>query len=334
MPDLCTAQAVFFLILTAELLVFALVLFSSSPLLFDWSQLALTSFFVQWVVLLSASILCGSRRLLSRLPLIAGATLSYGMILVVTAVVTLMGQWVVAGGMAVLPFNLGEMLRNLMMSAIVGGATLRYFYLQQQLRMQQQAELKARIQALQSRIKPHFLFNSMNIIASLITTDPDSAEMVVEDLSELFRASLGEAGVEVSLERELSLCLSYIRIEQLRLGDRLRVNWDIQAGLEEVDIPSLTIQPLLENAIYHGIQPLPDGGEIQVKITASDDELFVEIKNPFEVQLVGTSKFNKKGNHMALSNIRSRLEALYGPTASVSTRVDNDTFVTYLHYAI
>src|SRR5690606_24706291 len=124
----------------------------------------------------------------------------------------------------------------------------RYLYLQQQLNRQQQAELKARLDALQARMHPHFLFNSMNIIASLIATAPDKAEQAVEDLAELFRASLASADTEVSLGHELELCRRYLALESLRLGERLRVHWQDEGVSPQLPIPLLTLQPLLENA--------------------------------------------------------------------------------------
>ncbi len=320
--------------LVAELLAFALVLFASELPDFDWSTLSLTSFMVQWVVLLSAAILCRLRPIFARLPLRTGAALSYALILFISALVTLATQWAYYGGMERIVFDGWQLLENLFITAICGGITLRYFYIQQRLRAQQQAELRARIQALQSRIRPHFLFNSMNIIASLIATDPETAEVVVEDLSELFRASLGEVAAEVSLERELSVCRRYIHIEQLRLGNRLHIAWDIEENLEEVDIPLLTIQPLLENAIYHGIQPLPEGGEIAVKIFSRQDVLYVEVRNPVAAHEVAKGKLTHQGNQLALENIRNRLEALYGESATLKTAVEGSTYVTYLHYAI
>lgn len=323
----------FFLILVAELLVFAFVLFISTLPEFNWTELALTSFFALWVVLLSAAILCRLRPLMAQLPLRAGAFLSFCLILLVTVFITLGCQWAYFGGMQYLAFNGWQLIRNLFMAGIIGGITLRYFYIQQQLREQQQAELKSRIQALQSRIRPHFLFNSMNIIASLIETDPVTAEKVVEDLAELFRASLGEMAVEVSLARELELCKRYIHIEQLRLGKRLSVVWEVEANLEEVDIPLLTIQPLIENAIYHGIQPLPGGGEITVKIVTRDDYLIVEIRNPVSEELRNSAKHHQ-GNRIAMDNIRHRLEALYGESALLKSTLEDNTYVTHMHYAI
>ena len=154
----------------------------------------------------------------------------------------------------------------MVITTVIVTSYLRYNYVRRSLQRREESELHARIQALQSRIRPHFLFNSMNIIASLIPVDPAAAETVVEDLSELFRASLQEEGSEVSIDDELALCRRYMRIEFLRLGKRLNINWQIEVVTDSVRIPLLTLQPLLENAVYHGIQPLPEGGTITVSI--------------------------------------------------------------------
>ena len=191
--------------------------------------------------------------------------------------------------------------------------------------------MQSRIQALQSRIRPHFLFNSMNIIASLIASDPETAESVVEDLSELFRASLNEAGNQVPLQEELDLCERYVRIEALRLGDRLRLEWDIEESSQTVKIPLLTLQPLLENAIYHGVQPRPEGGTIGVRLWFSEDNVHVEITNPLPDE--GARNHNQ-GNKMALNNIRSRLMVLYGARANLSVATVNERYVTSLKYPI
>jgi two-component system sensor histidine kinase AlgZ len=206
---------------------------------------------------------------------------------------------------------------------------LRYFYVQQQLRVQEQSELRSRIQALQSRIRPHFLFNSMNIIASLIESDPKTAESVVEDLSELFRASLNEAGSQVPLSEELALCERYVRIESLRLGERLSVDWQMEPVPAGVRIPLLTLQPLLENAIYHGIQPLPEGGTIGVRLWQEQSHVNVEISNP-----VADRPATTEGNRMAMENTRSRLGALYGTRAELVTGVRDGRYLTLLRLPV
>src|SRR5690606_34838511 len=150
-------------------------------------------------------------------------------------------------------------LRHALISLIMSGLLLRYFYLQSQWRRQEQAELKARIESLQARIRPHFLFNSLNSIASLVVTDPAKAEQAVLDLSDLFRASLARPGTLVPWREELELAKRYLSIEHYRLGERLQLQWEVDGVPEDLPIPQLTLQPLLENALIYGIQPRIEG---------------------------------------------------------------------------
>lgn len=322
-PELCNVSALMLLVLFAQLLVL-LLLFAGGPL--TWIRLALLSLFVQWVTLCSAGLICGARRWLNRMPLFAGALLAFAMVLLVTLVMGISADRLLNPQ---LPINWRGVAGQLVISSIIAGLALRYFYVQQQLRVQEQSELKSRLQALQSRIRPHFLFNSMNIIASLIAVDPDTAETVVEDLSELFRASLNDTGNQVLLSEELDLCRRYVRIEQLRLGERLNIDWHLQPH-EAVRIPLLTLQPLLENAIYHGVQPIPEGGTIDVTLTLSGDRVEFTITNPLPTYQAQPSQ----GNRMALSNIRSRLRVLYGNAAGLSAQPEDGLFVTRLHYPL
>ena len=328
LPNLCTVQAVFILILIAELFAVILTLATSGVRFFNWENLALTSLFVQWVVLVSAAVLCQLRPLMQRLPLIMAAAAGYCLILVITLLLSVAAQWVM-GDWKANGFDWSPLLTHLIISAIVSGMAMRYFYVRYLLRRQEQAELQYRIQALQSRIRPHFLFNSMNIIASLIEVDPETAETVVVDLSELFRASLHDVGNQVSLKEELGLCERYVRIESLRLGDRLKVDWQIGEIPDAVKIPMLTLQPLLENAIYHGIQPLPEGGLIEVVVKYDAPMLRIKITNP---RVPAGAEQHTKGNRMALDNIRSRLDALYGAEAFVASEIDGELYVTTLSY--
>lgn len=336
LPDLCSGQPVYILVLVAELLAIVLVLAASGLTPFDWQKLALTSIFTQWVVLTSAGMICIARPYLQRMKKNWAATEVYTLILADVLIFSVVAQWIMAGGPKVefmgflRNINAAEILRNLLIGGIIGGLILRYFIVQAQLRTQQLAELQARIQALQSRIRPHFLFNSMNIIASLIGTDPETAEQVVEDLSELFRASLNEVGNEIKVVDEIALCRRYVRIEQLRLGDRLKVEWDIDSELSQVKIPMLTLQPLMENAIYHGIQPLEKGGVIKVSVAYKDGMLNLLVENPVPA---GDLKYgNQRSNKMALNNIRLRLKALYGEQAHLKTERFDNNFLTRVAY--
>ncbi len=322
-PELCNTPAIALLVLFSQLLVVVL-LFAGGEI--SWVRFGLMSLFVQWVALLSAAGLCALRKPLAGLPVGLGAGIMFCLVLVVTAGVGLITEMLLDRG----PGAVLRILGQLIIAGIITGLVLRYFYVQQRLRLQEQAELQSRIQALQSRIRPHFLFNSMNIIASLIATDPDTAEGVVEDLSELFRASLNEAGNQVPLAEELNLCERYLRIEGLRLGDRLQLDLQVPGPLDGVQIPLLTLQPLLENAIYHGIQPLPEGGTIEMKVHVGDEDVAVDIANPIPREDTRTSR--SEGNRMALQNIRSRLNVLYGSRASLHTRDEGLRFVTELRF--
>jgi len=338
LPDLCNSQSVFLLVLVAELLALLLTISASSGLkFFSWDKLALISVQVQWIVLFSAIALCRLRFWLGRHTQVQAGFASYATVLVITLVLSILGQWIIYGTSGLVfiadhhfEFDYWMLLDNLAIAAILSGILLRYLYLQQQLRNQQQAEMQARIQALQSRIRPHFLFNSMNAIASLISTEPDTAERVVEDLSELFRASLAEPSL-IPLERELTLCRHYLEIEQLRLGRRLQVDWQIGSYNNEVKIPSLMLQPLVENAIFHGVEPMPKGGKITIRVSQNDKQLGIVISNPYVLKKnVRNHDHSQRHNRMALDNIRRRLTAHFGSAARLSSSAENGIFTTYI----
>jgi two-component system sensor histidine kinase AlgZ len=317
LPDMCTLQAVLLLVILGELLALALTLADSSLVAFDWENLGFRSFLMQWIVLLSAALLCPLRYRLSRLPPWLAGMSCYLLVLGVTLICSLLGLWAVNG------WGEGDtaaVLSNLILAAIFAGIVLRYLYVQQQWSNQQKAELRARLQSLQARIHPHFLFNSMNSIASLIATEPEKAERMVEDLSSLFRANLAEPAL-VPLAAELELCRQYMAIEQIRLGERLRVHWqvapEVESGQSVCALPSLLLQPLLENAIQHGIQTLVGGGLVSIEIWLEDDCVQVGIINP-----MATREQHPQGvrprlqdNGMALNNIRHRLQAHFGTAA-------------------
>jgi len=163
----------------------------------------------------------------------------------------------------------------------------------------------------------------MNTIASLISSRPDKAEKAVEDLAVLFRASLREQNIN-TLADELALTRSYLDIEQLRLGDRLRLTWKIEPGLENIEIPALCLQPLVENAIYHGVEPLPGGGLISVSASRVNNKLILTVLNPVGHGAVSSHK----SNHMARENIKQRLQLVYGTEASFNTNATKD------HYSV
>ena len=185
-------------------------------------------------------------------------------------------------------------------SLTVGVGLLSYFNLRA--RALSPAITEARLQALQARIRPHFLFNSLNAVLSLVRSDPRRAEHALENMADLFRALMNDARQLAPLEDEVALTRAYLELEQLRLGDRLQVVWHIGKMPGDALIPPLVIQPLVENAVYHGIEPQPAGGEISLNIYRSADKVHIVVRNP-----IATDVSHHKGNRIALDNIRERL---------------------------
>ena len=327
-PDLCHTSAVFMLVLVAELFVLTQVLaFPGSNLPdskgFDWNRLATTSLFVQWIVLCSAALLCQLRRLLFNLPMAVVVSVVLVTVVAITLVVTLLAQWFLWRDAFLLIYpDWTQLLRHGFIALIMTAMLLRYFYIQHEASRQEIANANARFQALQARIRPHFLFNSMNSIASLIHINQDKAEEAVEDLSDLFRSSLQEAGNLIPLSREIELCKGYLRIEKHRLGDRLDSEWRFHNLPETLpatlSIPPLTLQPVVENAVYHGIQPRQQGGTVSVDIALDNDKVTIRVQNPVPEN---SEQAVEQGNRLALENIRSRLQLLYGNHASVDTHL-------------
>tara|TARA_R110002110_G_C13470513_1_gene720848 strand:- start:90010 stop:91071 length:1062 start_codon:yes stop_codon:yes gene_type:complete len=327
-PDLCTPRSVLVMVLLSELLAIVYVLISSALPDFNWDLLASCSLFVQWIVLLSAALLCGLRQPFSRLSLPLAALASMALILAVTAASSYLALFFLP------QLTPGKqdgwwLLRNTLIAVVLAGIMLRYFYLQQQVRLREKLELQARLDSLRARIRPHFLFNTLNSIASLIMSRPEAAEQAVEDLSELFRASLQESQRETTVSDELRLCEVYLGIEQLRLGERLQIDWQIDDEARTVAMPSLVMQPLMENAIYHGISRMPEGGTVKVAVQKTDSELQVIVENPVPAQAS-----RSEGHQMALSNIGQRLQVLYGSGADLQVHRDAQRFKVVLRYPL
>jgi len=203
---------------------------------------------------------------------------------------------------------------SVLIGLIISMLGLRYLIVAHRADMESRAEQDARLQALQSRIRPHFLFNSMNSIASLTRSDPARAETALQDLADLFRVLLADARklVPISAEREISR--QYLEIEKLRLGERLKVSWHVNNVPRSALIPALTLQPLLENAIYHGIEPRFQGGTLRIELWSEGETLNVLISNPLPDV---PKRAHGKGNQIAMENIRLRLSSHFGDAASM-----------------
>jgi len=334
LPDFCSIPVLFAVMVVAELLVFAICLApgdESQPLL---RGLTTTTLFVQWLALMCAVCLCQLKSQLARLPPFAGVALAYLLMLAVTflgstLVFTIDQQ---AGLNLTLPpqFQARFVGRSVALCALLGAALLRYFYVLEQWRVRERAEAKARFEALQARIRPHFLFNSMNVIASLIPIRPQQAERAIEDLSDLFRAALGDAGARSTLGEELELVRRYLDIEKLRLGERLRVEFDVDALPADLPLPRLLLQPLVENAVYHGIQQLPDGGTVSLRGRRDGDAIELTISNPCPVPAA-----RRPGGHgMALANTRARIEYHFGQRGSLMLRDEAERFTCTLRFPL
>jgi len=332
LPDLCRGQGLLAVLVISELLALLVTISDTGLQYFDWVAFAKISLLSLWIALLSAAVLCLSNRLLSGTRLVTAAVVSFLLILLVTLICGVVAEGVMSwysGPRDSRGYNLWNVVEYLLLAAIPAGILLRYLFLQQQLRLQQRAELEARIQALQSRIRPHFLFNSMNMIASLIGSDPEKAERVVEDMSDLFRYALTESHTLVPLREELALCRRYLSLEKLRLGDRLTARWEIGDYGEGVHIPCLTLQPILENAIYHGIQLLQEGGEVSISVKRINERIEIVVSNPLHRALQ-----QHRGNKMALHNVRQRLKAHFGNAAKVTAEPSESCYITRISYPI
>jgi len=318
LPEFTSTNAVMALVIMSQLIAVILSLARVSPDISLFADLGKTSLLMFWMTMSSALVLTLARPILSRLDVIRATCLGFGLVLINIAVVSELIVWVgnfIGVDQVDIPFEIFPtdhwefIARNLAIGMIVCVVLFRYFYIVHQWRQNVQREATSRIAALQARIRPHFLFNSMNTIAALTRTNPAAAEQATEDLADLFRASLASPGGSISLEQELEVMRVYQRMEQQRLGDRLSVDWEISDLPLDTRVPGLTIQPLLENAIYHGIEPLPAGGVIHVKGEVCDDMVVISVTNPLNPDQTETAT---KGNQLALDNIRQRLQLAYG----------------------
>lgn len=334
LPDFCSAPLVLIVVLIAELTAFVLVIARNLPGQGSalWLDLARISLFLQWIGLTSAGVLCASRKWLMRLSLRQASVVSFVLLLATTGVLSEVAYEIsryTGVGRGILPgSHAGFLLRNLIICAIVSVLVLRYFYVQYQWKANVQREARARIEVLQSRIRPHFLFNSMNTIASLIHTTPDMAERTIEDLSDLFRASLKQTSPMVSLSDELAITRQYQRIEELRLGERLKVDWRMDTLPMDAHVPQLMLQPLLENAIYHGIETQPYGGTVDVVGRCEAQMISIEISNPLPPE--GAPR--RRGNQMALDNVRQRLVLVWPDQAALDVQAEDGMYRVHLRF--
>lgn len=331
LPDFCAANAVLAVVLIVETvaILFALARETLHPNF--WVDLACCSLFLLWLGLGCTAVLCRTRSWLQQMPVARASTIAIGMLMLTVGIVSELvyraGQlW--SDGIPdvsnVFPTDhWGFVLRNVAVGFIVSSLALRYFYVSAEGKRNVEKAALAQIRALQARIRPHFLFNSMNTIAELTRSNPERAEQAVEDLADLFRASLSEAHTQISLRDELEIARTHQRIEQLRLGERLQVNWDVDTLPMRAQVPVLIVQPLLENAVYHGIEMLPAGGTITITGRLLDGRIEIEVRNPIPQQ---NNYGEREGNRIALENISQRLDLAWPGKARIETRQEGSEF--------
>ncbi len=327
LPSFCSIRTVGGIMLIAQMvaIVITLVTRRISGSLFQ--DLVIVSAFVQWIALASAAALCAARPLLNRLPNLRALGFAYLILLLVELVVTEGATWVLwlFGAIGTpRPDWYGYFhIQNFSIAVILDALALRYFLARHQVRQHTLAEMRARLEAQRARLRPHFLFNTMNSIASLLRSAPDKAESAIENMADLFRAMLGEQETLVPVNNEITIAKKYLDIESLRFDQRLNVDWDVGKFPRKAVMPVLMLQPLLENAIDHGIEPNPAGGTIRLRLREENDMLHITVSNPLPPKKSAMTAPRGGGT---LDTLRLRLVGHYGTAAQLDTKESPDRF--------
>jgi two-component system sensor histidine kinase AlgZ len=325
-PDCCNIGVVFRSLLLVNGVVLMDILLRTASLRIGLLEFVEDSMLVELACLASLVALCGIRRIVLTMPLWGQRLMSA---LVPAAVTSLIIRLLSMNTWFLDSFTHRSNVEGMLVAGLFGIVLQHYFELRT--RAFSPALLEARLQALQARIRPHFLFNSLNAVLSLIRTDPKRAETTLEDLADLFRILMRDARDMTTLEQEIRLCRQYLSIEKVRLGDRLQVKWEAinisDSVLHRAQIPSLLLQPLLENAVHYGVEPAAEPALIQIKLERSLDRIEIAVTNPYY-----GNDAESEGNHMALNNIRERLALLYDVEAQITTVAANGFFEVRLRF--
>lgn len=326
-PKLCQLPRVFILILLSELLalLFTLLTFNSAESF--WLKLGLYSFFIFWTSLVISFLLCAARDWLNAKSVGISTLLATVIVMTTTVMSSLIAIPLVDVGVELDWHNPEQqwfVFRNLVIATLISLAWMRYLYLRQRMHNSIQAEGEAQFRALQAKIHPHFLFNTLNTIASLISIAPEKAETTIERLAGLLRSNLRPSQELITLAQEIITCKDYLFIEQQRLGEKLSVIWDVEPSCEPYLIPPFTLQPLVENAVYHGIQQLHKGGTVTISVKSDEHSLLLSVINPVP------DIANSRGNQVAHDNIRERLRIRYGAAASMTIEQHQQQYLVKL----
>jgi len=305
------------LALRVLLAVQAAVLLAGAPLAQGWvdaaSRAAVGAFAAMAGTLLWLPLVCGLRPWLASRP----TGWRHGLLVALGALAALAG-WGLCAALGLVPGRAASALGSGLAGAALAGAV--WYWLGLRALAAQPVEASARLAELQSRIRPHFLFNALNTALALVQVDPQRAEAVLEDLAQLFRVALAESGSAVTLDEEIDLAQRYLAIEQLRFGDRLQLVWDLDPAAAAASVPPLVLQPLVENAVRHGVEPARAGGRIVVSTRASRGMAIVLVTNTLP-ETPGPS-----GNGIAQANVAERLRLLHDVAATLHCGVEHGLY--------
>ena len=316
LPDFRNLGIVLRILLAVNLFAFAAAIVKSRDTLAYWANIAEIGALVEPLLILSLLVLALLSGGLRRLPYWLGAATVLALELALTTGLYALGRTLIESEPA-------PLWRYWALVALTTLALLVYFDLRG--RALSPALAEARLQALQARIRPHFLFNSINAVLSLIRQDPKRAEGALEDMADLFRVLMADNRELAPLTREVELCRQYLDIEQLRLGERLKVAWHTERMPRDALVPPLVLQPLVENAVYHGIEPRVEPGVVSINLYAAGDRLHAVLHNPYR-----ESDDHHAGNRMAVANIRERLQLHFDAEASLETKVTDGLYQVHI----
>ena len=313
LPNFCNLGILLRSLVVVNLLLAAAAAMRAPRLAAAGLEFVLLAAFAEPVLIVSLLSLCAARRWLHAL----GYARSIAAV-AIFEVVLAWGAWHAVRALFV-DYSGISFPRVAMLVLFATGVTLAYFDLRA--RALAPAIADARIQALQARIRPHFLYNSINAVISLIRSEPRRAERALEDMADLFRVLMSENRTLAPIAEEVELARQYLAIESLRLGERLRVSWRLDTMPGDALVPPLVLQPLVENAVYHGIEPSPQGGEVSIDVSRDGPQLVMTLVNP-----VPAGARSPAGNRMAIANIRERLQLHFDAEASMKSEVNDGSY--------
>jgi two-component system, LytTR family, sensor histidine kinase AlgZ len=309
-------------VLAGEALALILALAPAHPAEGRLVVFGLASLGIQWAALATMCTLYLARHELSRLKPLAVAWVSLGLLLAMTLLVSVAARSLLGQITAVDEGRMAFLLRMLAIALIVGLISLLTYQNYWRARQLAVRAKQLELEALQARIRPHFLFNTLNTGAALVHARPDEAERLLLDLADLFRHAL-RGPQRIPLADELALTRRYLDIESLRFGERLRLEWHVPDDLPDVQVPSLSIQPLAENAIRHGIERLPQGGRVDITMQVTGTEVIVLVGNDMPHVAAESS-----GHAVGLSSSRERVDALTEGRGRVEARIEHGRHLT------